>query len=159
MKKRFRKRITSLEAEILKLYPRQAYYVGFQSHWALSKTKELYQKNYIGEDIDLTDPTVDSFKHTYWSHLLTNKINPEFAKLWFTARELRKLGSGLVDLRDNSSGYMDMLNNVIGMKIPEDTFMDRLLGASVPSQITRKQESGRLFFNDRGSIRTTDQID
>ncbi len=159
LKKRFLKDLTPLEKQLLEKYPKQSYYVAFESYFALSKTKEIYKKDYIGKPIDIADPKVDSFKHTYWSHRLTTNINSEFAKLWFTARELREHTSGLIDLRDNSSGYMDMLNNVTGMKIPEDTFMDRLLGASVPSQITRKQKYGQLFFNDHGVIRTTDRID
>ncbi len=158
MKRKFLKKISNLEKEVYKLYPHQGYYVGFQSYFALKKTEKEFPPE-IGQELDVKDPMVDSFKHTYWSHLITHKINSEFAKLWFTARELQNMGSGLIDLRETSDSYMDMLNNVIGMKTPKDSFMDRLLGNSVPSQITRKQKYGRLFFNDHGVIRTTDQVD
>jgi|GEM_PF-4443225 len=151
--KDFKAQISSLEKKIFELFPRQGYYVGYCAFLTRSKLNlHFHDRKNTGGHIDESDPHIDSFKHTYWSYLISTRINSEFAKLWFTARELKRMNSGLTDLSLNPINFMDMLNNLTGFKLSK---MSIFMSYKLTAIIDQKFKNGELFFHQNGEVLRT----
>lgn len=60
----------------------------------------------------------DAYRHTLWSHLMTQGIGPELAKKFGDAHEMA--GSSTSGPGPNSERLMDLHNNQVGRQLPND---------------------------------------
>lgn len=60
----------------------------------------------------------DAYRHTLWSHLMTQGIGPDLAKAFGDAHEIS--GSSVSGPGPNSERLMDLHNNQVGRQLPND---------------------------------------